>query len=109
MKDGRLYLSFHSDLWDERMADLLSNCGKVHSLGLFRNNKLLAKLSNFPLLSLMASLSTLNFALNLSLLNGLLLDFLFLAFAHRGCNTNCLYHSSLDWHIEGRAHNEVTP
>ena len=74
LKDRRLYLSLYSDLWDERMADFLSNCRRVHSLGLLRNNKLLARLSSFPPFSLMDSLSTLNTSFNLSSLNSFLLD-----------------------------------
>ena len=62
------------------MANLLSNCKRVRFLGLLRNNKLLAKLSSFPILGLMASLSTLNTSFNLSLLDNLLLDPFLLAF-----------------------------
>ena len=91
------------------MADLLSNCRRVHSLELLENNKLLARLNSFPILGLMASLNTLNTTFNLSLLDSLLLDLLFLAFAYKGCSTNCLYHSSLDWHTREKAHDEVAP
>ena len=56
LKDRRLYLSLHSDLWDVRMADFLFDYRRVRSLGVLRNNKLLARLSNFPLLSLIASI-----------------------------------------------------
>ena len=98
MKNRRFYLSLHLDLWDERMADLLSNRKRVYSLGLLKNNKLLMRLSSFPLLGLMASFSTLNTTFNLGLLNSLLLDPFFLAFVYRGYNTICLYHSSLNMH-----------
>ena len=90
------------------MTDLLSNCRRVCSFGVLKNNKLLARLSSFPFLGFMASLNTLGTTLNLRLLDSLLLDLCFLAFAHRGCSTNCLYHSSLNRHTRGRAHDEVT-
>ena len=90
------------------MANLLSNCRRVCSLGVLRNNKLPVRLSSFPLLGFMASLNTFGTTLNLRLLDSLLLDLYYLAFAHRGCSTNCLYHSSLNRHTRGRAHDEVT-
>ena len=90
------------------MAGLLPNGRRVCSFRVLRNNKLLASLSSFPLLGLMANLNTLGTALNLRLLDSLLLDFLFLAFAYRGCSTNFLHHSSLNRHTRGRAHDEIT-